>query len=63
MKIVSRKYSKINLQIFTKWYIKYIIFGIICLFLLVVPLLKGPWIGTEPFLFHSLASDFFFMIP
>ncbi len=49
-----------NLQLFTKWYVKYLIFAIMCLFLLVVPILKGPWIGTDPFLFHRLASDFSF---
>ena len=49
-----------NLQLFTKWYAKYLIFGIMLLFLLIVPILKGPWVGTDPFLYHRLASDFSF---
>ena len=46
-----------DLQLFTKWYAKYILFGFGALLLLIVPLFKGPWIGTEPFLFVRLAEQ------
>ena len=45
-----------TLQLFTKWYAKYILFGLCCLLLLIVPILKGPWVGDEPFLFSRLAE-------
>ncbi len=42
---------------FTKWYVKYIIIALACVLLLVVPLIKGPWIGTEPFLNYRMADS------
>ena len=45
------------LQQFTKWYVKYVIIALACVLLLVVPLIKGPWIGTEPFLNFRLAEE------
>jgi len=45
-----------NLQLFTKWYAKYVLLALCCVVLLVVPLLKGPWIGSEPFLFSRIAE-------
>jgi hypothetical protein len=52
-----------NLQLFTKWYAKYLVFAAMCLFLLIVPILRGPWIGTEPFYYSMIASDFSFYDP
>lgn len=45
-----------NLQVFTKWYAKYVLFALCCIILLVVPLLKGTWVGSEPFLYFRLAQ-------
>lgn len=57
MKVALGKCTKMNLQIFTKWYAKYVLFALCCIILLVVPLLKGPWIGSEPLLYFRLAQD------
>ncbi|MDP3727910.1 MAG: hypothetical protein Q8R18_00505 [bacterium] len=46
-----------SLELFTKWYVKYILFALCCVILLVVPLLKGPWIGSESLLYYRLAQD------
>ena len=46
-----------NLQLFTKWYAKYLIFGICCLILLIIPLIRGPWFGTDVFFFSRLAEN------
>src|SRR3989338_4118695 len=46
-----------HLQLFTKWYVKYILLGLCCVLLLVVPLLKGPWVGSEALLHYRLAQD------
>mgnify|MGYP001611442109 FL=1 len=46
-----------NLQVFTKWYAKYVLFALCCIILLVVPLIKGPLIGSEPLLYFRLAQD------
>lgn len=46
-----------NLQLFTKWYAKYVLFALCCVVLLVVPLLKGPWIGSDPLLYFRLAQE------
>lgn len=46
-----------NLQIFTKWYVKYLLFALCCVLLLVVPLFKGPWVGSDPFLYYRLAQN------
>jgi len=44
------------MQLFTKWYVKYILLALCCAVLLVVPLLRGPLIGTEPFFTARLAA-------
>ncbi len=46
-----------NLQLFTKWYAKYVLLALCCVLLLVVPLMKGPYVGSEPFLFLRLAEN------
>ncbi len=46
-----------HLQLFTKWYVKYILFALCCVLLLVVPLFKGPWVGSESLLDYRLAQD------
>ncbi|MBI5797606.1 hypothetical protein HZA98_01740 [Candidatus Woesearchaeota archaeon] len=45
-----------DLQLFTKWYVRYVLLALCTVLLLVVPLLKGPLIGTEPFFYSRIAS-------
>ncbi|HIH15443.1 MAG: hypothetical protein QT08_C0004G0006 [archaeon GW2011_AR17] len=46
-----------SLQLFTKWYAKYVLFALCCVILLVVPLLHGPWVGNEALFYFRLAED------
>jgi hypothetical protein len=44
-------------QMFTKWYVKYVLFALALILLVIVPLFKGGPVGSDPFLIERLASD------
>ena len=46
-----------NKQLFTKWYVKYVLLALCGIILLIIPFLKTGQVGTEPFLIERLSQD------